>query len=225
MQNKSVHGAVTLNALYYSMASLVTFTPGSIQAVSHLPVTRFGNSEAFYITSRLLNRQVKVAFYHLLKAAQKDVLKDFERELRTRSRTAWPTAFCIALLLCMCVEDIQIAADYYVTYKEDGETCDRKDSHKICNELETLPYGRCTSMFHEVFATFKSPNGHGGEGSFNPFKQGQFSRDELDGAAQTLVSEIQDIFKNHCKLPYSEPKCTLTKPRWRDDANYKQPNF
>lgn len=186
-----------LHAMHYCMSKLVTFTPQSTALLRQVKV--IPNENAPYFSSKLLNRQIKVAIHHLLKRAQERSLVGLEKEIKKRSKDSWSVAFCVLLILCLCAEDIQIAADTFVTHPEVGDEIHRSGSHKICMDLESLPYEQCSNLFHEVFGTFKRRNGHGGDGPFNPLKQESLSESYLSPASRELVSGIRDIIANHCK--------------------------
>lgn len=190
--------------MHYCMTKLVTFTSDSaaflLQKQWYLSNTTYDVSS--YLSSRLLNRQIKLAIHQLLKETQANTLKCLEKELRKRSRSAWPRAFCVLLILCLCTEDIQIAADTFITHPEDGDEFKREESHKMCRGLEIF-HEECAKLFHDVFATTKRLNGHGGDGPFNPLKLGHSPVVELSPPAQGLVSEIRNIVATHCTLQHA----------------------
>jgi hypothetical protein len=198
-QTYLLKGALKLHAMHYSMTKLVTFVPESTAILSPVVPEGWGSQKKQFISSKLLNRQVKVAIHRQLKKAQVAILEGYEKELRKRTKAAWPIAFSVVLILCLCAEDIQIAAENFASYAEDGCPTDRTKSRDACVQLETLSYEQCGRLFHEVFATLKKPTGHGGKGSFNPLVQEPVSATGLSLGAQQLVCDIKIMLKSHCR--------------------------
>ena len=80
------------------------------------------------------------------------VLEDVERSLRSRSKDSWGPLFCSILVLCLCIEDLQAAADLMVVWdiKENGESSSfiRNQSYNACEELDEYPFRQCKNFRH-----------------------------------------------------------------------------
>jgi hypothetical protein len=122
-----------------------------------------------YLGSCLLDLQLKFVMHKLHREITILVLENLERSLRSRTKDSWGPFFCTILILCLCVEKLQSAADTMVSCEilENGESAafTRKQSYNACSELEQYPFSQFKKLFHEIYKTHKS-----GGGGFNPFE-------------------------------------------------------
>jgi len=105
-----------------------------------------------FISAALLDRQIKVAINPLLEDYIGDLFKGAEKKLRS-NRASFAICFCLNLILCILVEQVQIAVDAIVIEKvssgqDAGDT--RKDGIKICKELEELPMNYSWTLFDGI---------------------------------------------------------------------------
>jgi len=176
LQSPLLHSALKLHACQYFMASLVTFSDASAINV-HQTVPPFHPTLKRYFSSRLLNRQVKFAMHKLHRETTKEVLEGLEKSMRQRTKDSWGPSFCSILLLCLCIEGLQTAADSFVIsdiMKSEFEGVqseyDRSQSFDVCQALEELPFHQCTRLFHDIYRSHKESNGGSREGGLNPFR-------------------------------------------------------
>ena len=129
-----------VNCIHYVMSRIITFSDDSAhEAIGSLqnPPTVLLSQRT--ISARLLNRQIKGAMNLLLQELTRDLLEGLNWEVRRKTRESWALCFCANLILCMCVEQLQVAIDALVIYKISCEGRDPALTHKsgieICRGL------------------------------------------------------------------------------------------
>jgi hypothetical protein len=183
-----------LHAMHYFMARILTFTKDSASMVKRVSRNDLGlHLPSDVISSRLLNRQIKYAMHILHRRQTKTVLQEFERHLKKREQAGWPISFGVVLILCLCMEDIQIAANNFVFSDTEISPGLRSESYKACWQLEDKPYRQCTQLFHDMYRSYKQPNGHASEGGFNPIAQDGCQNSNWSQATQDMVYDIRQI--------------------------------
>jgi hypothetical protein len=186
--------------MHYFMARIVTFTDDSASMVTRVSRNELGlKFRSNVISSRLLNRQLKYAMHILHRRQTKAVLQDFERDLKKREQAGWPISFCVVLTLCMCMEDIQIAANNFVFNDAEISQGLRNESYEACWELEDKPYRQCTQLFHDMYRSYKQPNGHATEGGFNPIARDGCHQTNWSQATKDMVYGIRQIINDSSK--------------------------
>ncbi|RDL41411.1 uncharacterized protein BP5553_01390 [Venustampulla echinocandica] len=190
-----VRQVLMLHAIRYYMKSLVTLSEESASVVySSLPDSPPYYSQTAYPCSRLLNRQIKYAMDKLSREITRKVLQGLERTMR--SRLSWGPSFCVLLLLCLCMEELEIAAHIFVVSdieKEGAKSAyNRRQSSTACQILEDNPFLQFKRLFHDIYRT------HGGSRrgpGFNPLrsvaKHGGCS--ELDPPGDRMVQSIYQM--------------------------------
>jgi hypothetical protein len=166
-----------LHAIHYFMGSLVTFTSDSaavVYAAVYECSPHFNVPPEPYLSSRLLNRQLKFVMHRLHRDITGEVLEGLEKSMRSRTKDASGHCFAAILVLCLCIEALQIAADRFVVcdkIKEgDKSKYRRAQSRKACEEVEDCVYERCTKLFHGIFRSRKERKDGAREGGFNPLR-------------------------------------------------------
>jgi hypothetical protein len=157
----------------------------------------------FEVTSKILSRQLKHAMHLLLQETTRDVLTSLERELRTRCRRSWAPCFCTILILCICVEELQIAVDgfavYRATRKSETNCFSRASAFEASRKLDNLLYDDCKMRFHTIYNSHKPKLGPKNEkGGFNPIRDA-YEVSEKTGISQAmheLVGEIHEILED-----------------------------
>lgn len=197
-----------LHACQHFMSRLVTFSNESAvkvrQAVAEVVPPQHAPIEPF-LSSRLLNRQCKYAMHKLHRELTREVLEGLQRSMKQRTKDTWGVSFCTILLLCLCMEDLQIAADTFVVY--DMERMEREGSQSIysreqsllvCQNLDGHPFQQAKRLFHDIYRTHREA-GSARDG-LNPFRSLQLG-EETDLGAETdaLVREMTWLLNAHRK--------------------------
>jgi hypothetical protein len=145
----------------YMMDRSFAFTDDSaVKAIQSLqnPSTVYPHQR--FITAALLSRQVKVAINLLLEDYIGDLFEGLERKSR-KNRASWAICFCTNLILCILVEQVQIAIDAIVIDNGGQDAADiRKRGITACQALEELPMKYSWTLFDGI------------QRKYNPIKDG-----------------------------------------------------
>jgi hypothetical protein len=194
-----------LNAIYYFMGTTLTITNFSKEHISkrlRKPTMRsYGSS----LVSRLLNRQIKSAMHALRQEVMREVLEALERELKAKSKAAWATCFCVALILCICVEEAQTAMDGFTmhirVHGPESDVPSSEATNETCHKLEDVVFRHLLDLFHGVYKTHQTPKSQIGGRVYNPIRDRPETdvKEGLDHEAAHLAIEIRQIIANHGK--------------------------
>jgi hypothetical protein len=197
--------AMKLHAIHYFMGSLITFSDKSARELYSRHV--LGMTPQAYLSSRLLNRQIKYVMHKLHREITLQVLEDLERSLRSRTKDSWGPSFCTILILCLCIEGLQTAADVMVVCdiqeKGDRATRNRDESFDACQKLDEYPFHQCKKLFHDIYRSHKDGSTGGrGEKAFNPLKMAaEQGRMDLDSTTEAMVRSIYGVVCSSCEFP------------------------
>lgn len=183
-----------LYAMQYFMSRIITFTNESAKkAVQHL--RRPGPlqlADSPTLASKLLNLQIKQAMLTLLRDTTRKVLEELERVfLGPRTRSSWANAFCVHLILCICIEQVQVALDSTVVAALRNDPSCRLSRIDFCRQLDEEPYRVLVGLFHMAYKTDKAKSGKRTIG-FNPIRNGLLANQE-EGITQPMVNLVNDI--------------------------------
>lgn len=198
-----------LHAVHYFMANLVTFSEESARNVFekvHL-LPPYAEPLGRFQSSRLLNRQIKCVMHKLTKDITEEVLDGLEKSMRSKSKSSWGESFCAILILSLCIDSLQTAADTFVVCdieKSEKEGIDRsysrRQSFDACQALENYPFLQCKRLFHDIYRSHKQGNGGLREGGFNPFRDIVSAEVDLDTPTKELVKALRWVAEEHSKF-------------------------
>jgi hypothetical protein len=159
-----------------------------------------------FLSSRLLSRQVKYVMNKIHRDLTETVLEGLERSMRSRTKDSWGTSFCTILILCLCMEGLQVAADSFVVCdmlcKGPESQYRRDESYEACQHLENYPFYQCKRLFHEIYKSHREGNGAGREAGFNPLKaMGNGIKTGLDTATDAMLRNMYSMCWESCKYP------------------------
>jgi len=196
-----LRNALKLHAIHYFMGSLMTFSERSAREIYSLLLP--SSPPQSYLSSRLLNRQVKYVMHKLHREITLLVLEDLERSLRSRTPDSWGPSFCAILILCLCIEGLQSAADMMVVcdMREKGVDASytRDQSYIACEHLDEYPFRQCKKLFHEIYKSHRDGKdaGRKGDKSFNPLKMAaEERRIGLDSTTEGMVRAIFGVVRD-----------------------------
>ena len=190
------------------MGSLLTFSNDSAAKVFQ-EIQPHESAEApipeEFLSSRLLSRQVKHVMNKLHRDTYSKVLEVLERSMRSRTRDSWGTSFCAILIMCLCIEGLQTAADILVVCDRkingDGSEYSRVQSYEACSQLDKYPFQQCVRLFHDIYKSHREGNGGGREPGFNPLKAiGDGNTTGLDTATEFMVKRVYKMTSERCKF-------------------------
>jgi hypothetical protein len=182
-----------LYAMHYFMGRLITFTKTSaVDAVTNL------RSPALLpyiptLTSTLLNLQIKKAMNSLLFEFTRDVLDGLGHLFAAcRKQPFWAEAFCVVLILCMCMEELQMSIDSYVMAALRKDPSRALHSASILRGLDDRVFRHITELFHMAYKTARSSLSRTKRLGFNPIRDG-FPLNESKGVTPQMTILVQDV--------------------------------
>jgi hypothetical protein len=189
---------MTLHAIHFFMGALLTFTGESAQEVRQ--VCQTPQAPTMHFSSRLLNRQIKFAMHELHKKKTGEVLDGLERTIKSRSPDSWGTTFCAILVICLCIENLQIAADTLVNtdiLKEGPRSqFSRQQSAQACVSLEENPFSQFKRLFHDVYKSHKKAKGK--DVGWNPLRLIDAGEDtKLDSTTDEMAKSIYELVRTN----------------------------
>ena len=180
-----------LHSMHYFMGRTITYSDDSSATITQKlkrPSLCLWNSN---VVSNLLNRQVKFAMHSLRVETTNEILKYLETQLRTRDKGFWATAFSIIIILCMCMEEAQMAMNGIVMHKRthQNEALSPEIMVGKCRKLDEYPFRHATELFHATFKTRK----------YNPIRDGfQAGEDRTPSHdLETFVNAMRSIMHHY----------------------------
>lgn len=136
-----------------------------------------------------------------------DVLESLERSLRARTKDSWGPSFCTILILCLCIEDLQIAADTMVVCdmlkKGTDSTYTRDQSYRVCVALDEFPFAQCKRLFHDIYKSHKEVANGAREGGFNPLRSVHDKvPTNLDAVTDAMVRAVVGVMESSCECSF-----------------------
>jgi hypothetical protein len=193
-----------IHAMHCFMSRIITFTMESAEKA----VATLRRPQLFpfaqVLTSTSLNLQVKQAMQSLLREITSEVLAELEKAmLGHKTKAQWAEVFCVLLVLCICIEAVQVTSDSYaIAALRKFPECGLSRS-AICQKLDEKPFKDLTGLFHIIYKTYKTKDNQTSKVGFNPIRYGlKVSQDK--GTTQQMVdfvSEIKEIMTTHGKFP------------------------
>lgn len=107
--------AVKITTIYHLLARRFLFTGDSLLETAGIP--QYQSTDLLSQTSnssKVVNLQIKSALHVLLQELIPEALLELDGRLRHQKRETWASCLCALLLLCTCVEQIEVVADAMV---------------------------------------------------------------------------------------------------------------
>jgi hypothetical protein len=191
-----------LYSINYFMGRRITYADDSIIKVSQSLTRPAVNTWDSNFVSHLLNRQIKCAMQKLRKQITREVLEELEEKLRRKTNKAWATCFSVIVIVCIIIEEGQIAMNGILMHKRQFEPEAAPSARRVleaCHELDARLFRHMTELFHAVFKTQKYPSSNKSNSVFNPIRDGfQEERDDdVRRDSEFLVYEVQKILHDH----------------------------
>jgi hypothetical protein len=190
---------MALHAMHYFMGRSIATVDGTgrdaCNSLHNSPLLPYDLEKG----PKLLIRQIKHSMHSLLQETTREVLDALEKELKTRSKASWAPCFRTIAILCICIEELQVAIDGFVvqkiTQKRESKCTSREDAHDIARKLDDLFYTDCKTLFHDIYRSCRTKKGRKYEQSFNPIRDG-VKVDQDEGnllGLQALIGDIHEI--------------------------------
>jgi len=179
-----------LYAMHYFMSRMIIFTKDSAEKAVERIRRPHKLNFAQILTSTLLNLQIKQAMQGLLLETTEAVLSGLDGKISGRKKADWADNFCVILILCMCIEAVQVASDSHAM------AALRKDSKcglsriNICRLLDEKPFKHLAEIFHMCYNTKRANlKSHVG---LNPIRNG-LRVDLVEGITPQMVKLVNDV--------------------------------
>jgi hypothetical protein len=190
-----------LYSMHYFMSRIITFTKESAEKAIGVLQRPHTLKYAQTLSSTLLNLQIKQAMKGLLSETTNAALEELENVMSKSKGKAnsWADIFCVILILCMCIEAVQVASDSYAMAALRKDPNCGLDRQMICRELDEKPFNHLTELFHMAFKTAKASSKR--RIGFNPIQLGLGINKEEGITPQMveLVYEVKRIMVTHGK--------------------------
>jgi hypothetical protein len=196
--------AFKLTAMHYICGILITFEdPSEITAA----FPEYGLGVENFLSSRLLNRQVKEAMHSVLRAEKHRLLIDLEQGLKegVNDKMAWVRHLCVMLLVCTWIEDVEVAADaflYNIGAREGGNFDTVRTESRVVGEDLEKTFFNLVGIFHNMSKTRRDPKSRSKADvvTFNPIKCPESTAELPTWDAQRLVKELGRLTLKYSKL-------------------------
>jgi hypothetical protein len=189
-----------LHAMHYFMSRIIGFSKTSAEMV----VGRLRKPQvlpfAQAVTSTLLNLQIKQAMQRLLRETTEQVLEGLDKAISLqKSKVNWADTFCIVLILCICLEAVQVASDCYAMAELRDNPKSGLSRPGICQQIDAKPFKQLTDLFHMVYKTQKATTNKKSKKGFNPIQNGISVNlgEEIPPQMVNLVNEVREIMTTH----------------------------
>src|SRR6266567_483604 len=138
-----------------------------------------------------------------MKRETSNLLEDLQRELYRKSKSAWATTFCVLLILCICIEEVQTAMEGLVLHSRANPGSVKPDGEEailVCQRLDDLPFAHMCQLFHMVFKSHKISDTSASRrkkksdtAGFNPLRGEMVERNESEGFGEEAVELVREI--------------------------------
>jgi len=170
--------------------------------------TKLVPQHALWVTSRVLNRQIKAVLDDIMQREVQHLFEAFSKSLKPKSRKEWAPCLAAFLILCLFMESVETAADYFVITENEinnktqlPPTYDRKVALDVNAEIEKLPFRQFTYQFHQIYQTHSKDMS---AKSFNPLvDDGFIGNGDLDPPAIELVYSLKQILQGQTGMSLS----------------------
>lgn len=206
-----VKRALSIYVTHYVLTRQLCLTPGTISRLQH---TNLVPQNTNFVTTRVLNRQVKSMLDELLLKEMQGLFDSFSRSLKPKSRKEWAPCAAAFLVLCLFMEAVETAADTFVISQNEISIRNRsKPEYKrefalsLCKEIDNLPFKQFAYQFHQIYQTHSKD---AATKAFNPLvDETLIQQGELDNAAIEMVVALKELLEgDNCKLT-STPSITM----------------
>ncbi|KAI0851056.1 hypothetical protein F5Y00DRAFT_231644 [Daldinia vernicosa] len=192
-----VKRALSIYVTHYVLTRQLCLTEATIVSLRDTNMVPRGNP---WLTSRVLNRQVKAVLDEMLLKEMQALFDGFSKSLKPKLRREWAPCLAAFLVLCLFMETVETAADTFVISQNEIAIRNRsKPEYRrdfaltLCRDIDNLPFKQFAYQFHQVYQTHTRDTG---AKAFNPLADANFAQmDELDGPAAEMVASLKELLQ------------------------------
>ncbi|KAI8964072.1 hypothetical protein F5Y11DRAFT_116314 [Daldinia sp. FL1419] len=196
-QTAMVKRALSIYVTHYVLTRQLCLTEATIVSLRDTNLVPRNNP---WLTSRVLNRQIKAVLDEMLLKDMQALFDGFSKSLKPKLRREWAPCLAAFLVLCLFMETVETAADTFVISQNEIAIRNRsKPEYRrdyaltLCRDIDNLPFKQFAYQFHQVYQTHTRDTG---TKAFNPLADSNFAQmDELDGPAAEMVSELKKLLQ------------------------------
>ncbi len=212
-----VKRALSIYVMHYVMTRQLCLTNTTILRLQH---TNMVPQNTSWVTTRVLNRQIKSMLDELLLKEMQALFDSFSKSLKPKSRKEWAPCTAAFLVLCLFMEAVEAAADTFVISQNEISIRNRsKPEYKrefalaLCKDIDNLPFKQFAYQFHQIYQTHSRD---AATKAFNPLvDETLIQQGDLDGAGVEMVGALKELLEgDNCKPEsfFSRPKFIFSLP-------------
>jgi hypothetical protein len=202
-----VRRALSIYAMHFVMTRHLCLTQ---QNIAQLEPTGLVSQGVPWVTSRVLNRQIKAVIDDMLCREMQLLFENFSKSLKPKQRREWAPCLASFLILCLFMESVEMAADMFVISDNEinlrhhySPAWKRSFVLDVNSQIENMPFKQFAFQFHQIYQTHSRD---AAARSFNPLMDDAcFEQDELDHDATDMVQQLRRFVNEDCESVLSEP--------------------
>ncbi|CAJ2506099.1 Uu.00g002290.m01.CDS01 [Anthostomella pinea] len=204
-----VKRALSIYVMHYVLTRQLCLTHNTIISLQHTNMVPQNNP---WVTTRVLNRQVKSMLDEMLLKEMQALFDTFSKSLKPKSKREWAPCLAAFLVLCLFMEAVETAADTFVVSQNEiairnhsAPEYSRDFALGLCREIDNMPFKQFAYQFHQIYQTHSRD---AATRPFNPLLDDSFAlQGELDAPAMEMVHGLKQLMDGDgCEL--SSPQVT-----------------
>ncbi|OTB06781.1 hypothetical protein M426DRAFT_318491 [Hypoxylon sp. CI-4A] len=196
-QSSMVKRALSIYVMHYVLTRQLCLTQSTIASLRDTNMVPQNNP---WLTTRVLNRQVKAVLDEMLLREMQLLFDGFSKSLKPKLRREWAPCLAAFLVLCLFMETVETAADTFVVSQNEIALRNRsKPEYRrdfaldLVKEIDNMPFKQFAYQFHQIYQTHTRDTG---AKAFNPLAEANLSQvAELDDAAAEMVADLKELLQ------------------------------
>ncbi|KAI2618638.1 hypothetical protein GGS26DRAFT_345042 [Hypomontagnella submonticulosa] len=196
-QSSMVKRALSIYVMHYVLTRQLCLTNATILSLRGTNLVPQNNP---WLTTRVLNRQVKAVLDEMLLKEMQSLFDGFSKSLKPKLRREWAPCLAAFLVLCLFMETVETATDTFVISQNEIAIRNRsKPEYRrdfaldVCREIDNMPFKQFAYQFHQIYQTHTRDTG---AKAFNPLVDANLAQmAELDGPAAEMVAELKELLQ------------------------------
>ncbi|KAI0382991.1 hypothetical protein F5Y04DRAFT_37171 [Hypomontagnella monticulosa] len=196
-QSSMVKRALSIYVMHYVLTRQLCLTNATILSLRDTNMVPQNNP---WLTTRVLNRQVKAVLDEMLLKEMQTLFDGFSKSLKPKLRREWAPCLAAFLVLCLFMETVETATDTFVISQNEIAIRNRsKPEYRrdfaldVCREIDNMPFKQFAYQFHQIYQTHTRDTG---AKAFNPLVDGNLAQmAELDEPAAEMVAELKGLLQ------------------------------
>lgn len=197
-----VKRALSIYVMHYVLTRQLCLTQNSIL---DLQASNMVSQNTAWVTTRVLNRQVKAMLDEMLLKEMQTLFDGFSKSLKPKSRKEWAPCLAAFLVLCLFMEAVETAADTFVVSQYEISIRNRSQPEyqrnfalSLVKEIDNMPFKQFAYQFHQIYQTHTKD---AATKAYNPLTDDSIiQQGELEQPAVEMVTELRQFIEGDgCK--------------------------